>query len=51
MIVRGKGSGLSKMSEADQKYKIPVIRQISAGNMRYSMVTITNYTILIFENC
>ena len=40
------GGGWAKWEKVVERYKFPVIRQVSSGNVMYSMVTKVNHTVL-----
>lgn len=42
MIARGRGSWVSEMGEGKKKYKLPLIKLKTNGDVIYSMVTVVN---------
>ena len=48
MVARGKGWGMGKMHEGVRRYKLPVTRYISPGDVMYSIVTIVNNNIVLY---
>ena len=51
MVARGGGwgGGWVKWMKVVIRYKLPVIKQISPGDVIYSMVTIINYTVIYLK--
>ena len=39
------------MSRGVQRYKLPIIRRVSPGDIIYSMVTIVNYVVVVVLSC
>ena len=39
------------MSRGVQRYKLPIIRSVSPGDIIYSMVTIVNYVVVVVLSC
>lgn len=46
----GGGWAVGEMVKIVKKYKIPSVREISLGNVMYSMATLVNNTILYIES-
>ena len=44
-LPRGGLCGLGEVSEADLRYKLPVIKEISYGDIIYSMVTTVKHSV------
>ena len=51
VVARDKGYGDEGDGECSQRYKFPVLRQISYGNKMCSIVTVVDNTALHFESC
>ena len=47
MVARGRGWRVSKMGKGVTRYKLPVIKQVSLGDVTYSMVTTVNNTVCL----
>ena len=39
------------MSERVLRYKLPIIRRVSPGDIIYSMVTMVNYVVVVVLSC